>query len=346
MMKKFIKIIAALAAIAVVAMSFAGCSLVKDMDDIEAMREEKKQRAESEAQMGETILKIGDDITVNGAYYGWYFSNAYNSAYGAASEALAADSSADSSATPDIDVEAVKAEAEQSIVATKMAYKKAVEQGIKLTNADYDAIDAQIDQLKATIAQQGISYTDYLYLMSTNSETVEQIVKEEYTGTLYYASLMKGSYVTAKHILVKYDDGVHSKDEALKLANEIKSKLSGGADFDKLMNEKSEDGRNADGTLASPDGYTFTKGQMVPEFEAAAFALSENEISDIVAVESEGYSGYHIIKKCPLSLSGVAAALSMDASASAIIETEKAMLTADVKVEATDKIDYYTQQYK
>lgn len=346
-MKKLGKIIAALVAITVVVLNFAGCALVKDMDDVEAYREQKAQRAEAEAQMAETVLKIADDITVSGAYYGWYFANAYNTAYSAASQALEADSSADSSATPEVDVEAVKAEAQENIVATKMAYAKAVENGIKLTEADYDVIDSQIDQIKSSIAQQGISYTDYLYLMNTNSETLEQIVKEEYTGTLYYASLMSGSYATAKHILVKYDDDVHTKDEATKLANDIKKELDGGADFDKLMNEKSEDGRDADGNLSAPDGYTFTTGQMVPEFEAAAFALAENEISDIVAVESEGYKGFHIIKKCPLSLTGVAEALMQgtDSAANLIIETERSNLTADVKVEETDKINYYTEQY-
>lgn len=348
MMKKFSKIIAALAALAVVVMSFAGCSLVKDMDDVNAYRQQKEERAKSEAQMQETILKIADDITVSGAYYGWYFANAYNTAYAEAAQALEADSSADSSATPEVDVEAIKAQAKESIIATKMAYAKATEQGIELTDADYDAIDDQLDQLKASIAQQGISYTDYLYLMQTNAETVEQIVTEEYTGTLYYASLVKADYATAKHILVKYDDGVHTKEEASKLISDIKKELDGGADFDKLMNEKSEDGRNADGTLASPDGYTFTKGQMVPEFEAAAFALGEGKISDIVAVESEGYKGFHIVKKMPTSLSGIATAIMQgaDAAANIVIEAERSSLTSDVKVEETDKIGYYEKQYK
>ncbi|MBR2404817.1 MAG: peptidylprolyl isomerase [Clostridia bacterium] len=229
-----------------------------------------------------------------------------------------------------------------------MGYARAIEQGIELTKADYAAIDDQIDQIKATVAQQGIGYTDYLYLMQTNAETLEQIVTEEYTGALYFADLVKENYASAKHILVKYDDGVHTKDEASKLIADIKKELDGGADFDKLMNEKSEDGRLADGSLASPDGYTFTKGQMVPEFEAAAFALSEGKISDIVAVESEGYKGFHIVKKMPTNLTEVASALMQgtDAQANAIIEAEKVSLTHDVKVEETDKIGYYVEQYK
>ncbi len=36
----------------------------------------------------------------------------------------------------------------------------------------------------------------------------------------------------------------------------------------------------------------FTHGQMVPEFDAAAFSLTNNQISDVVTTEY----GYHIIK--------------------------------------------------
>ena len=90
------------------------------------------------------------------------------------------------------------------------------------------------------------------------------------------------------------DDDVVAEKKAQ--ADDLLAQLRAADDpvalFDTLMNEYSED----TGLAANPDGYTTCKGEMVPEFEEAALALKDGEISDVV----ESTYGYHIILRLPL----------------------------------------------
>lgn len=102
--------------------------------------------------------------------------------------------------------------------------------------------------------------------------------------------------VQAKHILIstKDENGADITDsKTLKTletkANSVYKEATGGADFDELIGKYNED----PGMTQNPDGYVFTKGEMVEEFEEAAFALSDGEISKPV----KSPYGYHIIKK-------------------------------------------------
>lgn len=88
------------------------------------------------------------------------------------------------------------------------------------------------------------------------------------------------------------DDVVAAK---LKLANEVLAKARAGSDFAKLAQQYSDDTTTKDsgGDLppfarASAD----PRHAMVPEFEAAAFSLTNNQISDLVKT----VYGYHIIQ--------------------------------------------------
>jgi len=85
--------------------------------------------------------------------------------------------------------------------------------------------------------------------------------------------------VRARHILVE------SKDKA----REIYEKIAHGSDFAQLAKEHSKDPGSKDqgGEL----GF-FTRGQMVPQFEEAAFNLKKGEVSEPV----ESQFGWHIIK--------------------------------------------------
>ncbi len=80
------------------------------------------------------------------------------------------------------------------------------------------------------------------------------------------------------------------KETKRKLAEEVVKRARAGEDFVKLVKEFSEDASVKD----SGGEITFDRGsrQLPPEFVAAAFSLSENQISDVITT----VVGYHVVK--------------------------------------------------
>ena len=100
----------------------------------------------------------------------------------------------------------------------------------------------------------------------------------------------QGESIRASHILVMANE---KADEATKKAARTKiegvlKRVRAGQDFAKLAREFSDDGSKDQGG----DLGFFQKGQMVPAFDQAAFALKPGEVSEIVTTQF----GYHIIK--------------------------------------------------
>ena len=96
--------------------------------------------------------------------------------------------------------------------------------------------------------------------------------------------------VRASHILIGVSDKATAEDKkkAREKAEAIRKRLLAGEDFAAVAKKEST-------CPSAPQGGDlgfFSKGQMVPEFEKAAFALKPGDISDVV----ETKFGYHIIK--------------------------------------------------
>jgi peptidyl-prolyl cis-trans isomerase C len=113
-------------------------------------------------------------------------------------------------------------------------------------------------------------------------KTIDEKVTDEALQARY--DKISGSFPTkeeirARHILVKTEAE----------ADAIIKELTGGADFAKLAAEKSIGPSKANGG----DLNYFSKGQMVPPFEEAAFALAKGEFTRS-AVKSP--FGWHVIK--------------------------------------------------
>ena len=114
-------------------------------------------------------------------------------------------------------------------------------------------------------------------------KTIDRVsVKEEETRAFYDENLDKftqGETVNASHILVE------TEEEAAKIAADIKA---GALTFEEAAAQYSTcPSKEAGGNLGE-----FGRGQMVPEFEEAAFSLEVGVVSDPVKTQF----GYHIIR--------------------------------------------------
>jgi peptidyl-prolyl cis-trans isomerase C len=156
----------------------------------------------------------------------------------------------------------------ESIVNQKLLYAEAAK-----LNYDKDpAVQKQLDE-----ARKELMIKAYL------KKEIEDQVKVTDEDAKKYFEANKDKFkepekIMAYHILV--DNEAEAKD--------ILAKLKGGADFAALAKEKSKcPSKEKGGELG-----LLGKGQTVPEFEQAAFALQPGQLSDVVKTQF----GYHIIK--------------------------------------------------
>jgi len=297
-MRKFIKIVSLLCILALL----AGCG--------QSNNDEKKDTSKKTI---ETVVTVGG-TDYNIERFNLYFYNAQD-------EILKASGITEISGIPDdfwsqeVDgkttLEMAKESALSSLINDAVAYQKAKEYKVKITPDEKSAITNQMASLrqdKVSISQFdyiGISvdelekyYNEGTMIQSLIPELIKrEVIKIDKNEVL---DIIKNEYVKAKHILISTVDDMgqplsdEKVSEAKKKAQEILDKINAGEDFDSLMINESED----PGLVSAPDGYVFTTGEMVPEFEQVAFSLKENEVSGLV---NSSY-GIHILKRVPFDM--------------------------------------------
>lgn len=134
-----------------------------------------------------------------------------------------------------------------------------------------------------------------LGILVVDQAKLEQSIQPTDTDLLRVYNDNKDTYriperVNVRHILLKSDGKDPKQDAAVKAkADDLVKQLRAGANFADMVKKYSED----PGSVAKGGEYDgVVRGQMVPEFEKAAFSLKPNEISDPVKTAY----GYHIIQ--------------------------------------------------
>jgi peptidyl-prolyl cis-trans isomerase C len=168
----------------------------------------------------------------------------------------------------------------QSFLKTEEGRKQLIDQMICFELMYNYARDTEIDKDEFFIQQLQMAKKEIMIQMKMSALLGEAKVDDKEVEEYYDAnkSMYKSDErVTARHILVE------TLEEAEKIQEEIKK----GMDFQEAAKKYSTCPSKAQGGNLG----TFTRGQMVPEFEEAAFALKIGQISQPVKTQF----GYHII---------------------------------------------------
>ncbi len=208
-------------------------------------------------------------------------------------------------------LKAVEKQVVDYIIVNKLIEKYGAENNLSVLDKE---IDVELGVIQDSYGSEA-DFQKYLTTNNINEDFLRIWLKDQILGSKVYESITKDISVTdeevqkyydenretvfktpeqieVSHILVKFgetDTTQKTKEEALEKIKVAQEKINAGDSFEDIANRYSEDENT--NTKGGALGY-FSKGELVSEFEDAAFTLKIGEVSDIV----ETTYGFHIIK--------------------------------------------------
>lgn len=179
---------------------------------------------------------------------------------------------------------------EVQIKHTEEAIEKAVQEYVQQTVEELGGMKAYRQQMETEFL------TDHFFRFSLAVSFCETELLYVYTDDLglierdeekIYDMIMGGEFARTLHIFIENNEGEDVEENRAK-AEDILRQLNEGEKFNTLIGRHSEDFH-----MTTTSGYYFTRGEMVKEYEDAAFALEVGGISDVV----ETSSGFYIIQR-------------------------------------------------
>lgn len=281
----------------------------------------------------ETLMTIGD-FTIDRDMYSYFALNTIGSLE--LNELL-----------NEADIETFKSE----VLERMLELYSAVDFASKLGYSIYD--DATSEIVDSALAQYKLYYGESFEAILAASGMTEAVFERMLYYT-YFENSVCGAIAneydaldneTKVSLLYNGDDfirAVHILTTDEKIAQELleRAKAASDEEFLALASEYGTD----PGMSGNTDGYYFSRGQMLTEFEDAAFALSENETSGVV----RSNVGYHIIRRLPKdkayiesNIAGIVSSLAMTDYYNAVMSNKVLLAQEVVYTSAFSASDIY-----
>jgi parvulin-like peptidyl-prolyl isomerase len=244
---------------------------------------------------------------------------------------------------PEESVKSIKAQMLEDMIATELIrqYYAGKEDEVLPDTIETD-LTAFLDETKNTE-----SVKSFIDEKKISEDTLKNVFYDQYYRNAFFEEVQAGMTTLAQDAQTYYEENQasfavdqvtasHILVETEETAQEVLAKLEAGESFEDLAAQYSLDTANKDsgGALGA-----FGRGQMVTEFEDAAFAMQPGEIS--APVQSQ--FGYHIIKLTDKE-QGTKPFAEVEQSINSVLVSQEALKKINEMKEAAD-IEYLTDEY-